>query len=254
MIGRRIVWGVVGAAALLMVARVARAGSSATGDGLAVRDAAPRPLPATGVGAAPERAAATRGTSSAGFYAAESARTATRLPAEEREARQFLRAAATVVRFEMEASRIAQQRGHAPELRSFASELFDQRESSEAELLHLLHGRGMAAPMMETAQRKALQRLSKLTGPRFDREYIELVGLHQQRGEIQQYERAVLGMSDPVLKAWVDRQLPQLRAQHATAAQLGLVDGRRAAPVPAVRPVSVVARPAEPGAARQRTE
>lgn len=198
MVARRLLWGVAGAAALLWLARAARAGT---------READTEAAPAS-------RRAASTG------YAAESARTATRLPPGEREARQFLRMAALRGRFEAEASRLALTRAHDAAIRAFAEELLQYHEAAGTELLHLLHARGMAPPMMEGPQRKALNRLAQLAGARFDREFIELVGRERQLRDVQQYERAALGLADPALAAWVDRQLPSLRQQQAAAARL----------------------------------
>lgn len=154
-------------------------------------------------------------------YAAESARTATRLPTDEREARHFLRSAAAAARFEAEASRLAATRAQSAPVRDFAGDLFQYQEGAQLDLLHLLHARGMAPPMMDNAQRKALGRLARLSGARFDREYVELLGLRHQRQEVRYYERAVLGITDPALRSWIDRQLPSLRDQESAAARLG---------------------------------
>jgi len=153
-------------------------------------------------------------------YAAESARTATRLPPEEREARGFLRAAAMASLFELEASRLATERATGAGVRAYAAELMEYQEAAHLELLHLLHARGMALPMMDGAHRKALNRLARLSGPRFDREYVELLGQRHQREDVAAYERAVQGIADPLLRAWIERQLPNLRAQQMAAQRL----------------------------------
>jgi putative membrane protein len=199
------------------------------------------PKPTTEAGAA--RRAAFAG------YAAESARTATRLPPEERGARGFLRAAALSARFELEASRLAATRAHSLEVLAYAADLLQYQEMAQLELLHLLHARGMAQPMMDSAQRKALNRLGRLTGPAFDREYVELMGRRQQREDVLQYERAALGMADPVLRGWIDRQLPSLRAQEAAAQRLGIAPAARRPD--AARSAAVMAGA---GSGRQRAE
>jgi putative membrane protein len=161
-------------------------------------------------------------------YAAESARTATRMPADERQARDFLRKAALSARFETEAARLAQQRADSPAVREFAEELLQYHGAANAELVHLLAARGMAPPMMDNTQRKTLNRLGKLSGSRFDREFTAQLGRERQRADVRQYEKAVAGVSDPVLRAWIDRQLPSLRQQHTSASRLKLAswDGR----------------------------
>ncbi|HYF18396.1 MAG TPA: DUF4142 domain-containing protein [Ramlibacter sp.] len=207
MVARRVVWGVVAAAGALWVARAARA--------------QPEPAPAR---------------KPFGGYAADAARTATRLPADEREARSFLRSAAQAARFEADAARLAATRARSSAIQAFAAELLQHHDAVEPELLRLLHGRGMAPPMLDNAQRKALNRLGKLKGARFDREFVELVAQRRQREDVQLYERAVLGIGDPVLRGWIDRQLPAVRQQQSAAERLSNVDGRRVAGE-TVRPV-----------------
>lgn len=239
---RRLVW--VGAAAIaaLWFARSARA--KPVEEIVSVEPVTP--VPQAPAAAPPAAAAAPR--RAAFSYAAESARTATRLPPEERGARGFLRAAAVSSQFELQASRLAAERAQSEAVRAYAAELQAYQETAHLDLLRLLHGRAMAPPMMDNAQRKALQKLAKLQGPAFDREYVELLGRRQQREDVQQFERAALGVSDPVLRGWIDRQLPSLRAQEAAAQRLAFA-GRR--PGEGVRPTPVAARA---DAKRQRAE
>ena len=75
-------------------------------------------------------------------------------------------------------------------------------------------------PCWSPAQRKALARLARLEGARFDRGYLEVVSARRQRGELQQYQRAAQAISDPVVKAWIERQLPALREQQAAVQRL----------------------------------
>lgn len=178
-------------------------------------------------------------------YAAESAKTATRLPGDERLARSFLRTASASARFEFEAGRLAAVRADTSSVRAHALDLLESQEPVHVELLRLLHARGMAAPMMDNAQRRALQRLSRASGPKFDREYMELMGSRRQREDVRHYERAMLGITDPSLREFIDRQLPTLREQQSAAARLA-APARRAE---TMRPTPVASRPG-----RQRTE
>jgi putative membrane protein len=165
-------------------------------------------------------------------YASESARTATRLSAEEKLARDFLRQAAQQARFETEAARLATQRAQAPGILAFAADMLDHHVGANPELLRLLSARGMAPPMLENAQRKALNKLGKLQGTKFDREFAALFGRQRQREEVAQFEKAAPAVADPALRAWIDRQLPALREQHVSAAMLvpvGASSGQRSA-------------------------
>ncbi|WP_156385635.1 DUF4142 domain-containing protein [Ramlibacter sp. Leaf400] len=249
MVSRRWMWALAGAAAALWLARSARAETEAeyfqgpyapraqaqapgSPASAAAAKAAARPAAKA---SAPARTAAPATPRYPG-YAAESARTATRLPPEERQARDFLRTAALHARFEVEAARLALKRSDNPGVRTFASELLQDHEAADAELVQLLAARGMAPPMMDNVQRKALNRLGRLSGSKFDREFVERVGRDRQREDVQQYEKAAATVDDPVIKAWIDRQLPTLRQQQSSAAGLGSWDGRRGE-APRPRPV-----------------
>lgn len=222
-------WGVAGAAALLWMARSARAeteaeylqGPFSPKSPPANAPAGDRAVPKASAASAPKAAAARPKPRPAAFaYAAESAGTATRLPPEERSARDFLRMASLQARYETEAARLALQRAEHPGVLSFASDLVDYHREAGAELLHLLAARGMAPPMLENAQRKALNRLARLNGARFDREFMVQLGRDRQRDDVERFEMAAKGVTDPALLDWIDRQLPSLRQQHTSALEL----------------------------------
>jgi putative membrane protein len=164
-------------------------------------------------------------------FAAASAANAKKLSAEQREEWRFLKEAAAASRFEGEASRLALSKSNDPRVRSFAATLIKHHADTGLALQQMLHGRGMAPPMLANDQRKTLNRLAKLSGVKFDREYTDRVGLKYQQEDLQVYERAAATAQDPVLKGWIMRTLPTLR-DHLAAAE------RLAAPEPAA-PVKV---------------
>lgn len=136
---------------------------------------------------------------------------------EQRDERRFLKDAAAANRFESDASRLVLTKSNDPRLRAFASNLINYHASVGNELQHMLHGRGMAPPMLGNHQRKTLNRLAKLNGAKFDREYIEEVALKHQQEDVVAYEKASLVTRDPVLKAWIERTLPTLQDHLAIA-------------------------------------
>ena len=155
-----------------------------------------------------------------GFFAASAVAGIKPTSIEQRDERRFLKDAAAASRFEGEAARMALDKTKDAGVRSFATALKDHHSAATATLQHLLHVRGMAPPMLDNDHRKTLNRLSKLRGTKFDRAFIDEVGLRQQHQDVQQYEKAALTSSDPALKAWVGNTLPELRGQLATAERL----------------------------------
>jgi putative membrane protein len=158
------------------------------------------------------------------MFAPAAAATAKRMTAEQREERRFLKDAAASSRFEAEASRMALGKSNDPGVRSFAATLINYHASAGNELLHMLHGRGMAAPMLANDQRKVLNRLAKLHGSRFNREFVREVGLKNLQGDVRAYEKASFAAGEPRLKGWIDRTLPTLRYHLTTAARIAPAD------------------------------
>jgi putative membrane protein len=162
------------------------------------------------------------------MFAPAAAANAKRLSAQQREERQFLKEAAAASRFEAEASRMALGKSSDPAVRSFAATLINHHATVNIELLHMLQGRGMAAPMLGNDQRKVLNRLAKLHGAKFDRLFLEEVALKHQQEDVQVYEKASLDAKEPRLKAWINRALPTLRYHLATAERIAPADARLA--------------------------
>jgi predicted outer membrane protein len=151
------------------------------------------------------------------FFAAAAAVNIKPTTAEHREERRFLKDAAAASRFQSEASRMALGKSNDPGVRSFAVALINHQAVATTMLQHMLHVRGMAPPMLDNDQRKTLNRLAKLHGRKFDREFMEEVGLKNQQQDVEQYEKAGLAARDPALKSWIANTLPTLRYHLATA-------------------------------------
>jgi putative membrane protein len=139
------------------------------------------------------------------------------LPPVQRLERRFLQIAAANLRFEAEASRLAQDRTNNPAIQDLANTLLSHQQAVQPEMLRLLHVRGMAPPMPTNQHSKLLKQLGKLNGAKFDRLYIDEVVLKSAQADIGNYEKVAAQAEDPVLKAWAERQLPALRFSYAKA-------------------------------------
>ncbi len=190
---------ILAAAAAMLCAGVARAQSASPN---LVLD------PAKPSGPAPARPAT---------FAPSSAVSSKRLTPEQRDEWRFLKDAAAASRLEAEASRMALTKSNDSAVRSLAATLVNHNGTAGPVLQHMLHVRSMAPPMLSNDQRKTLNRLSKLQGLKFDRAYMEEVALKNQQEGVQSFQKASAIAGDPALKAWIDRTLPTLRYQLATA-------------------------------------
>jgi predicted outer membrane protein len=160
------------------------------------------------------------------MFAPAAAVNAKRMTAQQREEWRFLKDAAATSRFESEAARLALARSSDAGVRSFAAMLINHHLAAGNELVHMLHARGMAPPMLANDQRKTLNRLGKLQGGKFDREFMAEVGLRYQQDDVQYFEKARLVAGEPTLKGWIDRNLPTLRYHLATAERVAPADLR----------------------------
>jgi predicted outer membrane protein len=150
-------------------------------------------------------------------FAAASARFAKRLTPEQREEWGFLKTTAAADRFERDAARMALAKSGDANVRSIAATLINQHASAQPALQRMLHTRNIAPPMLSNDQRKVLNRLAKLQGAKFDREWMESVGLRSQQDDVQAFEKAAGAVRDPQLRGWIARTLPTLRWQLASA-------------------------------------
>ncbi len=136
---------------------------------------------------------------------------------QQRDERRFLKEAAAIERFQAAAARLALAKSKTPAVRSLASGLLAEEHPTDDELVRFLHQRALAPPMFANEQRRTLNRLAKLQGRKFDREFLSQVALRSQQDEVQAYERATATTTDPVLRSWIERSLPNLRHRLAAA-------------------------------------
>lgn len=150
-------------------------------------------------------------------YAASSAAESRPLPQAQRLERRFLQISASNMRFQAEGSQVALARSNNPAVKDLANSLLARQRTAQPELLRLLHARGMAMPLTTNEHGKVLKQLGKLNGSKFDRLYVDEVVIKSYQADIANYERVAQQGEDPVLKAWVERQLPTLRFHFAKA-------------------------------------
>jgi putative membrane protein len=152
-----------------------------------------------------------------GLYAAAAAAEAKPLPPSQRLERRFLQITAANLRFQSEASRLALARSNNPAVKDLANTLLARQQTAQPELLRLLDRRAMAMPIPTNEHVKVLKQLAKLNGAKFDRLYVDEVVMRSYQADITNYEKVALHADDPVLKGWIDRQLPTLRFHVAKA-------------------------------------
>ena len=163
--------------------------------------------------AAPAGAMAATG----GSYAATAAAESRPLPPAQRMERHFLQVTAASLRFQSDGARLALVRSNNPAVKDLARAALARQQTEQPQLQRLLQARGMAMPFPGNEHGKVLKQLGRLNGAKFDRLYVDEVVLHSCQTDIANLEKMALQAQDPVLKAWVERQLPTLRLHFAKA-------------------------------------
>jgi len=127
------------------------------------------------------------------------------------ELKDFVTQTATGGIAEVELGRLAQNKAQNAEVKNFARKMVQDHSNANTELKALAGKKNVTLPIEMDAEHKALRdKLAKLSGAEFDREYM--------KGQVVSHERTV-GLfqrqadkgSDPDVKSWATKTLPNLR-------------------------------------------
>ena len=176
----------------------------------------------------------TAATAQRATYAPTAAAEARPLGNAQRLERRFLQLAAANLRFQAEASHLVLKRSGNPAVKELAQTLLAREKTAQPELLHLLQARSMAMPIPSNDHGKVLKQMGKSTGPKLDRMYVDEVVLRSYQADIANFEKVALQAEDPVLRAWIERQIPTLRF-HVAKAGKALPSGKTPPPATAQR-------------------
>jgi putative membrane protein len=138
--------------------------------------------------------------------------------------RRFVEDAAGSDAAEIAHARLALQRASSDDVKQFAQRMIDDHMKADQELARLAAGKGVSLepgrleqPQPAGKERAVNERLSKLSGADFDREYMRgQVKMHDEA--VSLFEREARKGKDAELKDFASRTLPTLR-EHQTAAR-----------------------------------
>ena len=135
--------------------------------------------------------------------------------------RKFIEEAAGSGMFEVQVAQLAVTKAKDPAVKDFASKLVDHHSAANNELVKLANAKGVELPPAPPRnKRRDLEKLGKLSGDEFDREFVREVGIKDHEKDVKEFEKASKDVKDPELKAWVDKTLPTLKQHLASAQQL----------------------------------
>lgn len=135
---------------------------------------------------------------------------------------QFIRNAAECDMADVKLGQLAGEKAQAPEVKNLAKRILEDHTKALDELKETAQKQGINLPT-DISHKDALlyDRLSKLSGPQFDKEYTqEMVTGHQK--DISEFKRAETTVKNPATKEYAQKALPTLQAhleqaQHALA-------------------------------------
>ena len=134
----------------------------------------------------------------------------------------FIRNAAEGNMAEIKLGQLAEEKAQAPEVKNLAKRIVEDHTKALEEVKQTAQQENINMPT-DVSHKDALtyERLAKLSGPQFDREYTqEMVKDHQK--DISEFKRAETQVKNPASKEYAQRELPTLQqhlelAQHAQA-------------------------------------
>lgn len=112
---------------------------------------------------------------------------------------------------EVELGNLALKQASSNEVKQFAQRMIDDHGKANQELKQYADSKSITLPAaMGDSHKKLFDKLSKLSGAAFDREYMnEMLKDHEK--DVALFERESKSGKDAELKAWVDKTLPTLR-------------------------------------------
>jgi putative membrane protein len=162
-----------------------------------------------------------RDAATAGDASRATAATAPETAALSVEDRQFVQKAAEGGREEVELGRLAQQHGSSDVVKRLGQRIADDHERANREFKSLLGSSDIAQTAAADKDGERI-RLEKLSGPSFDRSYVELM-IDDHQKDIAEFERA-MHSTNPAVRDFAEKTLPTLREHlvQAREAEAGL--------------------------------
>lgn len=139
----------------------------------------------------------------------------------DRDDRKFIIKTAEEGLYEVEMAKLAERKSNNDAIKRFASMLIGDHSQANAELQRIAADNGVPlSSALSKNKRRALEKMAKLEGDKFDREFAHEAGLEHHEHDIKEFEKASKKVKLAELKAWIDKTLPTLHAHLAAAAKL----------------------------------
>ena len=134
--------------------------------------------------------------------------------------KEFVKKAAEEKLTEVELGKLAQEKGSSPAVKEFGKRIVEDHSKNDQSLASAASKVNVDVPTeLPRGGKKAVEKLSKLSGPDFDRAYAKLM-LNDQKSNVESFsEEARLGKI-PEVKNFAEKTLPTLQEHRQMAEQL----------------------------------
>jgi putative membrane protein len=127
------------------------------------------------------------------------------------DAQMFVREAAIGGMAEVELGQLASGKASSPDVKRFAERMVADHGKANTELKSLAEKKGLSVPTQIDAKHKqTTDKLSKLSGPAFDRAYMDEMRKDHKK-DVNEFKQQSMKGSDPEIKAWAATTLPTLQ-------------------------------------------
>jgi putative membrane protein len=134
--------------------------------------------------------------------------------------KRFMEEAARANMEEMDLGKLAKDHAQNEDVKKFGQRMMEDHAKVNDELKTLAEKKGITLPKeLARAEQSNEERLSKLTGPQFDKQYVSQM-LMDHRKDIAEFQRQAASAKDPDVKQFAQKTLPALQEHERVVANL----------------------------------
>jgi putative membrane protein len=123
----------------------------------------------------------------------------------------FVKEAAQGGMMEVELGKLAQEKASNDKVKQFGKRMEDDHSKANAELKQLASAKGVELPTaLEGKQKSTVERLSKLSGAEFDRQYMTAM-VNDHKEDVSKFQSESSKAKDPEVKQFASKTLPTLK-------------------------------------------
>ena len=138
----------------------------------------------------------------------------------------FIKDASSAGLVEVELGQVARDKGSSQDVKAYGDRMVLDHGKTNEELKGIAAQKNVKLPLqVERKHTTMIAMLSKLSGPEFDRKYMQTMVKHHA-ANIARFKRAIRKVKDQDLKAWASATLPVLQQHLQLAKELVQILGR----------------------------